>query len=88
MSMILLVPANKITQLNVEIKRRTISLTGFHPSSSSRPAAESNLDNPTLQECRFKALPFSMSDSAIYHQVKRRLNFSEWPCYIPDYESK
>jgi hypothetical protein len=27
--MILLVPANKITQLNVEIKRRTISLTGL-----------------------------------------------------------
>jgi hypothetical protein len=29
MSMILLEPANKITHCNVEIKRRTISLTGF-----------------------------------------------------------
>jgi hypothetical protein len=29
MSMILLEPANKITHRNVEIKRRTISLTGF-----------------------------------------------------------
>ena len=27
--MILLEPANKITHCNVEIKRRTISLTGF-----------------------------------------------------------
>jgi len=31
--MILLEPANKITHLNVEIKRRTISLTGFSATS-------------------------------------------------------
>jgi hypothetical protein len=29
MSMILLEPANTITHFNVEIKRRTISLTGY-----------------------------------------------------------
>jgi len=31
--MILLEPANKITHLNVEIKRRTISLTGLAETS-------------------------------------------------------
>ena len=32
--MILLEPANKITHCNVEIKRRTISLTGFSETST------------------------------------------------------
>jgi hypothetical protein len=32
-SMILLEPANKITHLNVEIKRRTISLTEFRETT-------------------------------------------------------
>jgi hypothetical protein len=40
MSMILLEPANKITHCNVEIKRRTISLTGF--SETSTELAENN----------------------------------------------
>jgi hypothetical protein len=35
MSMILLEPANKITHCNVEIKRRTISLTGVWEISAS-----------------------------------------------------
>ena len=34
--MILLEPANKITHCNVEIKRRTISLTGFAATSTTR----------------------------------------------------
>src|SRR5277367_689061 len=52
-SMILLEPANKITHFNVEIKRRTISLTGFSPSATHRTFSTGELaQNATLQAQR------------------------------------
>jgi hypothetical protein len=57
MSMILLVPANKITQLNVEIKRRTISLTGLSgrciPIATPGPAVRAGSLECVLRRYQF-----------------------------------
>jgi hypothetical protein len=49
-SMILLEPANKITHLNVEIKRRTISLTGFSSTSLVHDSKQTITQLPVLGE--------------------------------------
>ena len=58
MSMILLKPANKIIHLNVGIKRRTISLTGFSETTAVGSAPPNRkADNyvsffhPAVQAC-------------------------------------
>jgi hypothetical protein len=51
MSMILLKPANKIIHLNVGIKRRTISLTGFAETglSETTKGPGFRLHNPKIK---------------------------------------